>query len=393
MHAVACYRGDARPHDLVELAREIRDRSVQLWGENQATEIVGVHPTLQRALYRVARFARSAAALTITGETGSGKELFARALYLLSPRVGEPFLGINCAQYQDGQLISSELFGHKRGSFTGALGDHRGLFESASGGVVFLDEVGELSLATQAMLLRLLSEGEIVPVGETRPRKVDVRVVVATNRDLKRMVEQGSFRADLFYRLRYLHLRLPALRERGEDWRLILEHHLRRLGEAERLRKRFSDRSLATLDRYSWPGNVREVRGVVDTGFHLSEGAVIELEDFVESLEDLAPNQAFHGLPPFPAGTPAPAAAAAALLARLISGEGTFWSLVHEPYLDRDLKRIEVRELVAEGLKLTQGSYKRMLELLGLRPQDYLKFMDFLRHHKLKPPSLEGGSP
>ena len=375
------------PEDQLELAQVIRQRSVEEWGIQRATDIVGLHPSIERALERASRFATSTAPVMITGDTGTGKELFARALYLLSARQGRPFLTINCAQYQEGQLIASELFGHRRGSFTGAVADHKGIFESADGGLVFLDEVGELSLSTQAMLLRLLSEGEIIPVGETRCRRVDVRVVSATNRDLKKMVDAGRFRADLYYRLRSLHLCLPPLRDRGSDWRLILEHNLSRLGAARRPAKRFSPQALALLDQYHWPGNVREVRGLVDTGFHLSNGALIEVEDFQESLEDMAGVQQIPPLALIPtaASDGLPTAGPESLLARLLGQAGTFWTLVHQPYLQRELNRAEVRELISQGLERARGSYKRLLELFGLPPEDYLKLMDFLRHHKLKP--------
>jgi transcriptional regulator with GAF, ATPase, and Fis domain len=243
--------------------------------------------------------------------------------------------------------------------------------------VVFLDEVGELSLVTQAMLLRMLSEGEIVPVGESRCRKVDVRVVVATNRNLKAMVEQGTFRADLYYRLRCLQLVLPPLRERGGDWQLILEHNVNRLAAIHRMRKCFTDEALSVLSRYQWPGNVREVRGLVDTAYHLSESNVIGLQDFGDALEEVG-----RVRPRQPTST---AIHAAALYAKLLERRGTFWSLVHEPYLDRDLKRTEVRALIKQGLAETRGSYKKLLELLGVAADDYLKFMDFLRHHNLKP--------
>src|SRR5687767_4572830 len=162
------------------LARLVAGRAVDRWQGEQSATIVGRHATVAAALDRAARFARCDSPVLITGETGTGKELFARAVYLLSARIKGPLVTVNCAQYQEGQIIASELFGHKRGSFTGAAADHRGIFESTQEGVVFLDEVGELSASAQAMLLRLLSEGEIVPVGESRARRVNVRTVMAT---------------------------------------------------------------------------------------------------------------------------------------------------------------------------------------------------------------------
>jgi transcriptional regulator with GAF, ATPase, and Fis domain len=362
------------------VARLIAARATERWQGEQSATIVGRHPSVAAALDRAVRFARCDSPVLITGETGTGKELFARAVYLLSGRLKGPMVTVNCAQYQEGQIIASELFGHKRGSFTGAVGDHRGIFESAEGGVVFLDEVGELSSQAQAMLLRLLSEGEIVPVGESRARRVNVRTVMATNRNLKEMVEAGRFRADLFYRIRHLQITVPPVRTRGDDWAIIAAHYLGRLAQG-RERKRFSCEAMALLERHDWPGNVREIRGVVDTAFHLSEGPVMEPDDFTGSLEAAANTIQINS---FPLDC-APVPTAAALFSRLIAGEGTFWDLVHQPYMDRELNRPQVREVVALGLGRSGGSYKRMLGEFGMPLSDYLKFMDFLRHHRLKP--------
>jgi transcriptional regulator with GAF, ATPase, and Fis domain len=359
------------------LAQTVLTRSIERWGEGQPTAIVGRHPRFTAALERAGRLAQSDSPVLIHGETGTGKELFARAIYLLSPRFGRPFLTINCAQYQDSQLIASELFGHRRGSFTGAVTDHRGIFETAEDGVVFLDEVGELSPGAQAMLLRLLSEGEIVPVGETRARRVNVRIVVATNRNLKEMVDAGRFRADLYYRLRYLHLQIPPVRERGGDWELLLTHSLEQLSQPGRPRKRFSDEALALLRRHTWPGNVREIRGLVDTGFHLCDGHLIQPHDFAEALEEISRVQQMTAV--------AVSTTLSAVCGQLLRGDGSFWQLVREPYLERELNRREVRAIIREGLGQTGGSYKELLGAFGMAPAEYLRFMDFLRHHDLKP--------
>jgi transcriptional regulator with GAF, ATPase, and Fis domain len=359
------------------IAQMVKARSTERWGEGQATIIVGSHPRLMVTLEQALRFARAESPVLITGETGTGKELFARAIHILSSRHKAPFLGINCAQYQESQVIASELFGHKRGSFTGAVADHRGIFETAEGGVVFLDEVGELSPQAQAMLLRALSEGEVVPVGDTRPRLVNVRTVVATNRNLKDMVAAGGFRADLYYRLRYLELRIPPIRERGNDWGAIVAYYLDQLAATGRGRKHFSPQALELLARHHWPGNVREIRSIVDTGFHLSDGLVIEAETFAHSLEHTSRVAQLGAVPLMVDAT--------GVFDRLMSGAGTFWELVQEPYLDRDLNRSQVAEIVAQGLRFSGGSYKKLLVSFGIAEQDYLKFMDFLRHHRLKP--------
>jgi DNA-binding NtrC family response regulator len=266
--------------------------------------------------------------------------------------------------------------------------DHRGVFEEADGGVVFLDEVGELPPAAQAMLLRVLSEGELVPVGDTRPRTVNVRVVAATNRDLRAMVDAGRFREDLLYRLRFLQLRVPPLRERGDDWRLMVEHYVGRLNASAHAGKRFSDRAYGRLSGYPWPGNVRELRGLVETSFHLCNGTgVIEPAHFEEQLEGAEPFKgACAGLPGGAASSgPGGPAAVAQLLARMAEGPGDFWSLVYEPFMDRELNRAEVQAVVAEGLRRSSWRYKRALGVFRIAPGDYLKFMDFLRHHRLKP--------
>lgn len=369
------------------ISRRVAELSRERWGAAREVSVVGAHSALTQALERAARFAEADGPVLVTGETGTGKELFARAVYLLSRRSRKPFLAVNCAQYHDGQLLASELFGHRKGAFTGAVGDHRGVFDEADGGVVFLDEIGELSVPAQAMLLRVLGEGEILSVGTTQSKRINVRVIAATSRDLRPMIESGRFRADLYYRLRHLQVRVPALRERGDDWRLVLDHYLDRVVQAEGSRKRFSAHALSVLGRYAWPGNVRELRSLVDTGYYVCEGATIEAEHFGEALEGAACSEELRAVPVLtPAGGGrAVGAAAADPYARMLAGEGSFWDLVHGPYMERELSRAEVRLVVERGLVATRGSYKRVLALFGIAEADYLKFMDFLRHHDLKP--------
>ncbi|HEX5872823.1 MAG TPA: sigma 54-interacting transcriptional regulator [Longimicrobium sp.] len=372
--------------DETELARRIRLMSLERWGERRETLLVGQHASMLALQERVHRFAQASGPVLITGETGTGKELFARSIYLLSNRSRKPFFSVNCAQYTESQLIASELFGHKRGSFTGAFEEHRGVFAEADGGVVFLDEVGELTLPAQAMLLRVLSEGELVPVGDTRVRSVDVRVIAASNRDLRTLVAEGKFREDLLFRLRYMQLHIPPLRDRGADWRLMLDHYVRRINAETGTDRRFSERSMDRLARYPWPGNVRELRAVVETSHSLTSGAeMIEPAAFEEQLEGTVPPRV-HGASAFPAPHAlAPAATAGELVGRMAGGTGTFWDLVHEPFMDRELNRAEVRAVIEEGLRRSNWSYKRALAVFGVVQEDYLKFMDFLRHHRLKP--------
>jgi transcriptional regulator with GAF, ATPase, and Fis domain len=375
--------------DETELARRVRLMSLERWGERREAVMVGQHESIVALQDRVQRFAQASGPVLITGETGTGKEIFARAIYLLGARSKKPFVSVNCAQYTESQLIASELFGHKRGSFTGAFEEHRGVFSEADGGVVFLDEVGELTLPAQAMLLRVLSEGELVPVGDTRVRSVNVRVIAATNRDLRGLVAQGRFREDLLFRLRYMQLHVPPLRDRGGDWRLMLDHYTRRLNADTGQTRRFSERALERLSVYAWPGNVRELRAVVETSHSLcGGGGVIERDAFEDQLEGHATlAAAAGGVSAFSAAAaPAPAqGAAVSLVGRMTGGAGTFWDLVYEPFMDRELNRGEVRAVVEEGLRRSNWSYKRALQVFGVGQDDYLKFMDFLRHHRLKP--------
>jgi DNA-binding NtrC family response regulator len=227
--------------------------------------MVGRSPKMREALAAIARVAVGDTTVLVTGETGTGKELAARAVHDLSPRKRAPFIAVNCGALAEG-ILESELFGHVRGAFTGAVRDRVGVFEAADGGTIFLDEIGEMSVALQQRLLRVLQEREVTRVGASRPAKVDVRVVAATNRDLASLVEQGRFREDLYYRLAVFPIALPPLRDRRADIPLLVEHALsvlraRREG-AERLT--CSPLAMRLLRAYDWPGNVRHLFGALE---------------------------------------------------------------------------------------------------------------------------------
>jgi transcriptional regulator with PAS, ATPase and Fis domain len=200
----------------------------------------------------------------IEGETGTGKELVARGIHRASPRADGPFVAVNCAALPEA-LLESELFGHRRGAFTGATQDHRGLFEAASGGTILLDEVGEMPLTMQAKLLRVLQEGEVVAVGDTRPRRIDVRVVSATNRDLSESVQQQTFRQDLYYRVAAFPIRVPPLRDRRDDIPMLAYHFLRSAAERQGRRvEDFDPDAMEALLHFDWPGNVRELQNEME---------------------------------------------------------------------------------------------------------------------------------
>src|SRR4029079_6691716 len=265
----------SKPFDIVEV-KETVDRALKRRAQPasssapaEAVEAVPADGLIGRsrgmlAVYKqIAHGAGSDAPVLITGETGTGKELIAQALHHHSRRAARPFVPVNCGALAE-SLLESELFGHVRGSFTGALGDKKGVFEQADGGSIFLDEIGETTAAVQVRLLRVLEQGGVRPVGASRVITVNVRVVAATNRDLEQSVREGSFRQDLYYRLNVIRIPVPPLRDRREDIPLLAAHVLREVATNGRPPRRLSPEALAALMGYGWPGNVRELENVLE---------------------------------------------------------------------------------------------------------------------------------
>ena len=251
-----------------ELKDRLEDENVYLQEEigleHDFSEIVGESPSIKKVLEAVETVAPTGANVVIAGETGTGKELIARALHDLSPRKDRTLIKVNCASIPR-ELFESEFFGHVRGAFTGAVKDRSGRFELADKGTLFLDEVGEIPLEMQSKLLRVLQEGSFERIGDERTRKVDVRILAATNRNLKEEVEEGRFRQDLYYRLNVFPIAVPPLRERGEDIALLAGYFLDRIAtEMGRERPHLSRANVEDLKRYDWPGNVRELRNVLE---------------------------------------------------------------------------------------------------------------------------------
>jgi formate hydrogenlyase transcriptional activator len=246
---------------------------------NALDEIVGESPLLQSVLEQVNLVAPTDATVLVLGETGTGKELIARAIHRLSNRSARPFIRVNCAAIP-ASLIASELFGHEKGAFTGALQRRQGRFEAANGGTIFLDEIGELPMETQISLLRVIQEREFERVGSSHPISVDVRIIAATNRDLEAAVTQGTFRQDMFYRLNVFPIRVPSLRERLEDLPLLVEHLVEHY--ARKVGKTFSTikmNTIETLQAYDWPGNIRELQNVIERAVILSSGEVFSVDE------------------------------------------------------------------------------------------------------------------
>ena len=279
-----------RTEALQKAVEEIRELKDQLYKENLALrdeidqasmfeEIVGASPALQAVLTRVAKVGPTDSTVLITGETGTGKELIARAIHKSSRRSGRAFVSVNCAALA-ASLISSELFGHEKGAFTGATHRRLGRFELADGGTIFLDEVGELPPETQVALLRVLQEREFERVGGTQPVRVDVRVIAATNRDLKAATASGAFRQDLFYRLNVFPIDVPPLRKRLDDILVLVEHLVRRYARIAGKNIRSIDKNTFELfESYDWPGNIRELQNVIERSVILTSGDILRVDE------------------------------------------------------------------------------------------------------------------
>jgi DNA-binding NtrC family response regulator len=306
-----------------------------------------IDPAMKRLYDLGARVARGTIGVLLVGETGAGKEMLAEHIHKSSPRASGPLVRLNCAAFTE-TLVESELFGHEKGAFTGAARDHKGLLESASGGTAFFDEIGEISLAVQAKLLRVVEEGRLLPVGSTTPRAIDVRYVAATNRDLEAEVEAGRFRRDLYFRLAGAVLEIPPLRERPSEIDVLVRRYADdAAGKIGRAAPRIGEAALAALRAHAWPGNVRELRNVI-------ERAVLLADDQIE-VEHLP----FDGSAPAPSAaspSPAPAAAGGAVLAD-------------------ELAAVERRRIV-DALEQCDGNQTKAAALLGMPRRTFVKRLE-----------------
>lgn len=334
-------------------------------------ELIGRSPAIRLVEEEAGYAARSDAKVLLTGESGVGKEVVARLIHRDSARRNATFVTINCAGVPD-TLLESELFGHERGSFTGAYRDKPGLLETADRGTVFLDEVGEMSVRMQGMLLRFLETGELQRVGASRAqRRVDVRVIAATNRNLLDRIREGAFREDLYYRLNVIHIGIPPLRDRMDDVVPLMEHFLSSFATRSSTPVPvLSDEAKATLAQYNWPGNVRELR-------NLAERIVVRARPVVEP-QDL---NLFVVARPAPGSTNAAPAVAESVFERMVRQGESFWIAAYPAFMARDMTREDLRTIVKMGLEETRGNYKLLVRLFNMDAADYKRFLNFLRKH------------
>ena len=346
--------------------------------------LIGRSEAIQRIESEIECAARSDAKVLITGETGVGKEVVCRLIHQRSARSQSPLVTLNCAGLPD-SLLESELFGHVRGSFTGAYRDKPGLLEMAPNGTVFLDEVGEMSPRMQVVLLRFLETGEIQRVGADRSHtRVNVRVITATNRDLHEHIASGAFREDLYFRLNVIRLSIPPLRERAEDVPLLVQYFLASYARQHNAEVTgVSPEAMEALTAYRWPGNVREVKNVVERMVLKATGSAVRHSELPpEVLRALSARAAAT-----PRGVAGPRIAPADELSSQMLDHGeAFWSAVYPHFMARDLTRADLRRIVQIGLERTNGNYRSLVQLFNMPATDYRRFLSFLRKHDCQLP-------
>ena len=357
---------------LLSLVSTPREKLQDQRSSRHVTEpaIVGSSLALRRTIALAAHAAAKNVKVIITGESGVGKDVLARFVHAHSARAVRPFVALNCAGLAE-TLLESELFGHVKGSFTGAYRDKVGCFEQAHHGTIFLDEIGDMGPRMQGLLLRFLETGEVRRVGSDGPPiKVDVRIISATHRNLSELVRRGEFREDLYYRIHVMHLEVSPLRERVEDIQPLLHHMGQKCGAA----LAFSDQAIRVLQSYPWPGNVRELQNVVEQLASIVRDRPVETDDLPPAIlrQPFAPTGIIRDRRRSKVHD---------LFDGLTSGELRFWEDVHRLFIGRDITRADLRELIRRGLVASSGSYRGLLRLFGMAQTDYKTLLNFLAAH------------
>jgi two-component system response regulator AtoC len=356
----------AKPFDIEQVMAVVERAAERFQADDEAEEsalsgsgLIGHSPQMVRVYKLTAYAARTDTTVLIEGESGTGKELVARSIHRYSRRANAPFTAINCSALTE-TLLESELFGYARGSFTGASSDRQGLFESTNGGTILLDELGTTERSFQASLLRVLQEQEVRRIGEHEARRVNVRIIGATNANLEQLAAQGEFRSDLFYRLSVLRIKLPPLRERGlEDLKLLVRHFLKKYGAGMQM----ADEALELLSRYSWPGNVRELENAIEHAVAVCANHLVRVSDLPEHVVEQAQ----------PANLSKPRAGLAPTL------------IDDRPTLD-ELSRRYIQFILAEA----EGNKSRAAEVLGINRRTLYRYLD--SNSELSPAEAQGAS-
>ena len=351
--------------------------------QHTSTELLGVSRAIRELREEIERVALCDAKVLVTGETGVGKDVVAQLVHRRGPSAHRPFVPLNCAGVPE-TLLESELFGHVKGSFTGAYRDKAGKLEIARGGTMFLDEVGEMSLRMQGLLLRFLETGELQKVGADRSHSgIEVRIIASTNRDLRSMVNEGKFREDLFYRINVIHITIPPLRKRREDIPVMVDHFLSWFSRNNgRLGRVVSPDAVKLLSDYSWPGNIRELINVVERLVVAGGHDVIMPDDLPSEIKSAAGSRS-------PVWRERRRSMADELYQRLTEEGQSFWTAVYPLYMRREITRGNVRDLVGKGLREARGNYKIVARLFNMEPGDYKRFLNFLRKHDCQLPFQE----
>ena len=346
--------------------------------------LIGESAAIQSLRQEVDAAARTDAKVLVLGETGAGKEVVARLIHEQSARSARSFVAVNCSGIPE-TLLESELFGHARGSFTGAYRDKSGLVRQADRGTLFLDELGEMSLRMQSVLLRFAETGEVQTIGvDGVTARADVRLITATNRDLRERISAGLFREDLYFRLNIIQIRVPTLRERPGDVMLLLTHYLRSASDTHRMTcPELTASAQELLTAYQWPGNVRELKNLAERLVVRDWARPLSPDDLPLEIRGINSPQASVATPaPLDIGQPQRTAERGSVVAdrlweRLSNGED-FWAVVHQPFKAHELTRDDLAALIHRGLEYTRGSYRALLGVFGLPPTDYKRFHAFL---------------